>query len=224
MIIYKVTNLITGGVYIGATTLTLHRRKQNHLTKVKNGCPTDFHKAIKKYGEENFKWEEMCLCSFKEELDIMERYYIRKFSALEEPNYNRHPGGRTAEHLPKDGSSMLGHTHSAETKKKMSDARIEVQFTEEHKKNLSIARKKRVTKDSTRKKCSETSTGKINIGLFKVTSPEGEIFLTTKGLTQFCREHDLRISGFMKVLNGRTKKDNYKGWKIEKQEDYNGNH
>ena len=225
MIIYKVTNTVTGGIYIGATTLSLERRKSNHFSKAKTTCPTVFHEALLIYGEENFKWERIYTCSFTEELEIMERYYIYILGALEYPNYNRHPGGRTAECLPKDGKHSIGNKHSLEAKEKMSKAKKGKKFTKTHKENLKKSRQGRITKDSTRQKLREAFTGKINIKYYKITSPEGEVYITTRGLTQFCKEHGLLIGGFMKVLNGRTKKDNYKGWYIEEQQkgDNNGN-
>lgn len=56
MIIYKATNILNGKSYIGLTTRDLNERKLEHLrhTYTEN---TYFHKAINKYGKENFIWE-----------------------------------------------------------------------------------------------------------------------------------------------------------------------
>lgn len=56
MIIYKVTNLITNKSYIGLSTRTLQERKLEHLRHL-DSENTYFHRAIKKYGKENFSWE-----------------------------------------------------------------------------------------------------------------------------------------------------------------------
>ncbi len=100
--------------------------------------------------------------------------------------------------------------HSEETKRKMSNAHKGKKFSKDHKKNLSIARKKRVTSVSTRKKMSSTSTGHINTKRFKAISPEGNEYTTTNGLSQFCREHRLSASNMVKVANGQ--RHMHKGW------------
>jgi len=89
-----------------------------------------------------------------------------------------------------------------------------MKFSKKHKKNLSIARKKRITKPETRIKCSKTSKGKINIKKYKVTDPDGNIFITENGLSVFCEEHNLTPSNMIKVANGERK--NHKGWLTER--------
>ena len=57
-IIYKVSNVTNGEVYIGQTITTLNRRKQAHYYKIlylKDN--TKLYNAIRKYGFDNFKWE-----------------------------------------------------------------------------------------------------------------------------------------------------------------------
>ena len=50
--------------------------------------------AIEKYGIENFKKEMLCQCASKEEANELERYYIKKYNAVEDPNfYNIAAGG-----------------------------------------------------------------------------------------------------------------------------------
>jgi len=51
--IYKITNLINNKMYIGQTN-NVNRRWNEHRTKNTNSI---IHKAIQKYGEENFKIE-----------------------------------------------------------------------------------------------------------------------------------------------------------------------
>ena len=57
MIIYKVTNLINGKIYIGQSINTLEYRKSQHEREAKcNKRKTIyFHLALLKYGFENFK-------------------------------------------------------------------------------------------------------------------------------------------------------------------------
>ena len=53
--IYKYTNLINGMVYIGQTKQTLEQRDYKHQIQLNDN--TYFHRAIKKYGRNNFSLE-----------------------------------------------------------------------------------------------------------------------------------------------------------------------
>lgn len=100
--------------------------------------------------------------------------------------------------------------HSEETKRKISESNKGKTFTNEHKKNLSIARKKRVITQSTREKSSKTSKGKINIKKFEMIDPDGNIYITQNGLTMFCEDHGLTGANILKVIKGERK--HHKRW------------
>ena len=104
--------------------------------------------------------------------------------------------------------------HSEETKKKMSKIRKGIKFSDEHKKKLSIARKKRITTNATKQKMRESSKGKINIKKYKLIDPNGNVHMTTNGLTKFCEENRLTPANLMKVLKGERK--HHKRWTIER--------
>lgn len=57
-LVYKVTNKINGKGYVGITTQTFKQRKREHFqdTRYSRGN-SYFHKALRKYGPENFTWE-----------------------------------------------------------------------------------------------------------------------------------------------------------------------
>lgn len=135
-IIYKVTNSINGKIYVGQTTKELKERIKGHYDAHKN--PKNiFHKALKKYGFENFNW---CVIDFAEsqgELDIKEEFWIKFYKSyvgFEDSNgYNSTSGGRDGfyfydevikkmsesqkEWIEENGhpKGMLGKTHSKET-------------------------------------------------------------------------------------------------------------
>lgn len=93
MIIYKATNILNNLSYIGLTTRTLSERKHEHLRHIDNEN-TYFHKALKKYGADNFRWEIIDnSANSKEELAELEKYYIKKFDSLAPNGYNITPGG-----------------------------------------------------------------------------------------------------------------------------------
>lgn len=58
MFIYKITNIINSKIYIGQTSKSIEERWKGH--KFHKGC-TALHNAIKKYGENNFKIDILCI-------------------------------------------------------------------------------------------------------------------------------------------------------------------
>jgi len=95
--IYKYQNLINGKIYIGKG-LDIAQRRRDHRSDAdnqKDNCI--FHKALRKYGENNFSFEiiEECL---PEQLDEREQYWINFYhSYIQDPlcqgGYNMTPGG-----------------------------------------------------------------------------------------------------------------------------------
>lgn len=113
MLIYKCTNLINNKCYIGQTIRKLNKRINRHIHSKNNSY---FHKALKKYDKDEFKWEILCECETKEELDEMEFHYIKQYHTREyEWGYNLTDGG--------EGS--VGYIHTEKTRKKLSDYNIE---------------------------------------------------------------------------------------------------
>jgi len=97
MIVYKATNLINGKVYVGYTTKTLDQRIKTHLNKA--NCLTQKHYtqafklALRKYGVESFFWEELVVCTTKEEACEKEKEFIAKYNCIAPLGYNMTFGG-----------------------------------------------------------------------------------------------------------------------------------
>lgn len=86
--IYKVTNKVTGKSYIGQTRKSVEFRWRQH--KNSKDCYY-FHKAIQKYGEENFEVTTLEECDV-EDLDSKEIFYISKYNTFNN-GYNMTTGG-----------------------------------------------------------------------------------------------------------------------------------
>jgi group I intron endonuclease len=141
MIIYKTTNLINGKFYVGKD----ERNKNDYL-----GSGLNLHRAIKKYGKENFIKETIEICSTREELIEREKYWIKETKA-QELGYNIADGG------------WGGNTYTEETKQRVSkisrarkhtpEIRIRIKKTREERKKqnpniykMSYERKKLMSK------------------------------------------------------------------------------
>lgn len=132
-IIYKAQNIINGKRYIGYTTKTLEERKIAHQVNSSYNIKGYFYNAIRKYGEDNFIWEEIDYAEYsKEELVYLEKYWIAFFySNNPKYGYNMTSGG--------DGIPDYKHTNKA--KKKISEAGKGRKHSEETKKKLSELKK-----------------------------------------------------------------------------------
>jgi group I intron endonuclease len=140
--IYKITNLINGKIYVG-------KRVRENPSDVKNyfGSGIAIRGAIEKYGKENFSKEILEHVDVTKNCKLLcdrEKYWISKLNSNDETvGYNLTPGGDGActHEAGMKGAitrKLRGYTHhSDETKKKISDSKKGVKFTEEHKKALS---------------------------------------------------------------------------------------
>lgn len=154
--IYETTNLVTGKKYIGQ-----HKRSHKCDTDPDDswylGSGYLICKAIEKYGAENFSRVILRECKSDEELNMYEKYYINVFNAVEDPMYyNMHEGGGSpggfykGKHLSEThranisksregmSSGMKGKHQSDSAKMSISSSMKGREFTEEHRKRLSI--------------------------------------------------------------------------------------
>ena len=106
--IYKVTNVINGKAYVGQTIRPLQERFDRHLRDaINNKYPENhFHRAIRKYGAENFVIEQIDSASTQNELNEKEIYWISKLNSID-LGYNTAIGGEG------------GNTYKGRTKKQM---------------------------------------------------------------------------------------------------------
>lgn len=109
MYIYKITNIQNNKVYIGQTIRPIEQRFHRHINDALNNVlDTHFARAIRKYGKENFKIEQIDIASTQEELNKKEQYWICYYNSVNE-GYNE------TDAISKCG----GNTYQSKTKKEM---------------------------------------------------------------------------------------------------------
>lgn len=109
MRIYLVRSLVNGKMYVGQTNKTLKQRWSMHVFTAE--CPV-LHRAIEKYGRENFAVEEIHKCASREEMNFVEMFYISFLNTKVPYGYN----------LTDGGGGRQGFEVSQETREKISKA------------------------------------------------------------------------------------------------------
>ena len=154
--IYETTNLINGKKYIG-------KHISNKFDNNYYGSGVALKRAINKYNKENFK---VVILEEVEDLSLLSKLetdYIIKFNAVKDNNYYNNSYGGEDEgwsginkmykekpdlwrrNREKSSKSQTGQKRTLETKTKISNSLKGRIFSEEHRKNISEAAKKRLS-------------------------------------------------------------------------------
>lgn len=131
MVIYKITNLVNGKVYIGQTRRSLKRRWQEHRRELEGVLG----RAIQKYGVLNFSVDVICIASSVDELNALEKFHIAAHDSTNHTKgYNIATGGEAP-------PPWTGKKHSESTRRKISRYCRGLQRSEETKRKISAFRK-----------------------------------------------------------------------------------
>lgn len=143
-IIYQIKNDMNKKSYIGQTTKSkLSKRLSGHKCKSKTRRWSLIKKAINKYGAENFTFIVLEKDIQEEELDDLERHYIKELNTLVPIGYNLESGGNKRKKM------------AEETKRKISESEKGKKLSEEAKQKISLANTGRKLSEETKRKMSE---------------------------------------------------------------------
>ena len=90
MHIYKLINKINNKFYIGKTIKSLKKRFNGHKAHANRGSKYHVHRAMRKYGYDNFEIELIESVEDEQTLNEREIYWISELK----PHYNMHGGGQ----------------------------------------------------------------------------------------------------------------------------------
>lgn len=115
VIVYQARNIVNGKRYIGVTKNGLAFRRRTHLSAARTGKGTLFHRAIRKYGEQNFVFG--ILADFDDDYELAKLYEYEMICKVR-PEYNLSAGGEGGAPAPSTIAKMraakLGRKHSPE--------------------------------------------------------------------------------------------------------------
>lgn len=172
MIVYLIENIVTSDKYVGQTTQSIKDRFHQHCSRAKHEPKTPLHEAINNYGKGSFKISSLQIDVSKEDADLFEQQYIEQFGCIYPNGYNVRSGEKCggslhqrtkkiigeqhknkvisekqrAEHSERmngKGNSMYGKTHSEDAREKMRKKALGRKASEETRKKMSEAQKRR---------------------------------------------------------------------------------
>lgn len=124
-VVYLIWNLVTGMRYVGQTKKSVKQRFKEHAKK-------DSHlgRAIKKYGEQNFRYGVIKTCYSKEEMNYWERYYIAVLKTKSPTGYNHTDGGDSGwVHTPEAIEKIKATNRTRKQKERSEELRQNIRLT-----------------------------------------------------------------------------------------------
>lgn len=125
-VVYCHTNKTNGKSYVGWTSKTIEERWHGHVVSARRGSKYYFHRAILKYGIDDWDHKILEVVDTSEEAKISEIKWIRSLkSRIDESGYNGTSGGDGTCNPPADvrdrlSKALTGIKRSKETREKMS--------------------------------------------------------------------------------------------------------
>lgn len=159
--VYCITCLVNGKCYIGKTNDPERRWRDHCEPKASNAGGMLIHRAIKKHGPENFKFEVIAECESEDEaFEVEHRLITERGTSDLTKGYNLNEGGRGGRNPSELVRQKIGAKHRG---KKISDAQ---------KAMISARHKGKAVSKETRQKMSESRSGSGNHRWGKTWSEE----------------------------------------------------
>lgn len=186
------TNLRNGMVYVGATTMSMPRRKWYHESKWAKSLLAC---AIRRDGKSNFSWAVVDTAETEDELAEKETEWMKKMNSFHPHGYNLQTGGKR---------NFKSHSSTVE--------RLRHPKTEAHRLKISRAKKgikaPAVSASNIRRSGQKESGGKH----WRIFCPDGTV-VEMYGLKKFCR--DRGMSRAILASTATKKRRHHHGYRVE---------
>lgn len=146
--VYLVTNRTNGKQYVGMTRGMMEARRKGHEKSALKGGGCHFQSAIRKYGRENFEWDEVYSNVSNGDLGRLEIECITWYGTRDPNGYNLTDGGDGVVNATEETRRKI----SESSKKKWQDPQYRVRMSAAHKGKLVLV--------ETRRKLSLASSGR----------------------------------------------------------------
>jgi group I intron endonuclease len=212
MIVYKITNLINGKIYIGQTVKSLDFRWKQHLRDAQRLTNRALYKDMNLFGVENFTVEQVDTANSIDELDKKEIGLAKALNSFIPNGYNCADYRQTRYHLNDDQRKI----RSANCRRAMMNLTKEERSERARKARAGWtleSKKSAADKNKNLRKLglckplppkSKATLEKMSISRsfqYYIKSPDGKI-LKIERLKPFCEKHGLQRSSIAKVLKG----------------------
>lgn len=204
MIIYVYTNMVNGKQYVGQT----QRKDDDRIGEHKRHHNTLVDKAMDRYGVDNFKYEVVDNAETTDELNQLEKMWIRRLNTKVPNGYNQTDGG----------TATRGYKHTKEAKMKMSVTKHKIATTSgyknpflgKHHTEATRAKMKAAWENEDRKKwlAEMTKTHHHNRKVLNETT--GEVFNSIKEAAEWA---DIPATHITRVARGKRKHAGGYAWK-----------
>ena len=196
--VYVICNTVNDKVYVGRTSTDDNRWRQ-HRQSLERGTHENSHlqRAWNKYGAQSFEF------AWIDDDPNTENFYLSYFRYIGVALYNTR--------MPPNNSAK-GQSLSAESRRRLSEARRGIVFSAEHRQRLREAGQKRVLSPDWSRKGAEARIKTVA----GVVAPNGTIYPSITGLRAFCKEHGLNYTCPRRVVTGERVQ--YKGWRRLEEE------
>lgn len=206
--LYRITDVLNNKVYIGQT-INPARRWSYHKSQSKKIKPLQYiHRAMTKYGIDNFVFDVIVSCITQDDADYTEIQLIERYdSRNKEVGYNRAPGGSVAweSGLPSYMYSMFGKHHSEKSKQQIRNALIGNAPSANTKSKMSMAAIKRNVSDSSNKR----TTGQAWKNMGRETAEKIRFEYRNGGVsfTQLAAKYDRSVGNISLIVNNKIHKN-----------------
>jgi NUMOD3 motif/GIY-YIG catalytic domain len=114
-LIYLIQNLINGKCYVGQTQFSMAHRWNKRIYLIRSGRGNYFHRAVRKYGYENFVKQELSFSNDKKSLDNLETLWIILLRSFDPSfGYNLTMGGEGLQNPSKIIRAKIGEANRGE--------------------------------------------------------------------------------------------------------------